>query len=551
MAAVLPRLLRRAGAAFAIGACALGTLAADAMASSLVTLDGNGLAVRVSPGNQADHKFFVEPFRDIFRTGWRVGSAFVGAPPIDTFDDDCAANPVVNDVVCEGLRGPVTVTTLDGADVVVINDVQHDGAVRCVAGASFLQLATVSLAGGADRLDTVTTCPTGSVPEPGFSFRVVADGGAGDDTLRGTAGGDTLGGGPGDDSVSGGAGKDSLSGGTGTDLLDGGGGDDTFCCSSSGSATIIGGPGIDTVTYAPTTARVGVTIGDDSNGDGLVGITSDKVDGSVENVTSGSGNDALVGNAIGNALFGGAGDDVLRGEGGPDRLVGGLGRDTLSGGDGDDTLEGGDGGDVLIGGAGIDTFDAGPGDDTIDARDGNRDIVSCGTGVDDLTLDLREPFPPLSSGCEGGLRFALDDGRPGAVTGRVLLVRRDRSAVLPFRCQRASRVGCRGVLVVRAANRVLARRAYAVRRGAGARIRVALAATPTGSGRAPTRAAPATNSPRNTTSTSPRSAWASHGGRWIARRSNASEPLSTTLRLGPAATETASTTAAISPSATS
>ena len=67
----------------------------------------------------------------------------------------------------------------------------------------------------------------------------------------------------------------------------------------------------------------------------------------------------------------------------------------------------------------------------------------------------------------------------------------------------------------------------------------------------PTRAAPTTNRPRKTTSMGPRSACASHGGRCRATRSNASEPSSTMLRLGPAATDTTSTPAAISASATS
>jgi Ca2+-binding RTX toxin-like protein len=356
----------------------------------------------------------------------------------------------------------VVITTLDGADNVVVNDRQHDSVAGCVTGAPFGGLATVTLGAGDDRLNAITSCAAGTVPEGGFSFRVVVVAGAGDDTVDGTGGGDRIDGGAGDDDLSGGGGNDAMGGGTGTDLVDGGDGDDTFCCSSSGSARIAGGPGIDTVTYSPTTARVGVTIGDDSNGDGLVGITNDKVQGSVENVTSGSGNDALVGNAAPNALIGNAGADVLRGEGGADRVVGG------------------DGGDTLIGGTGVDTLEGGPGDDTIDARDGTNDIVTCGPGTDSLTLDLREPFPSFTSGCEGGVRFALDDGRPGVVTGRALAVRPDRTARLAFTCPRAARVACRGVLTLRAASarRILARAAYAVPRGARARILVNLSAVP-------------------------------------------------------------------------
>ena len=262
----------------------------------------------------------------------------------------------------------------------------------CVTGAPFGGLATVTLGGGDDRLNAITSCTAGTVPEGGFSFRVVVVAGAGDDTVNGTEGGDRIDGGAGDDDLSGGGGNDAMGGGTGTDLVDGGDGDDTFCCSSSGSARIAGGPGIDTVTYSPTTARVGVTIGDDSNGDGLVGITNDKVQGSVENVTSGSGNDALVGNAAANALIGNAGADVLRGEGA---------RTAWSAG--------------TAGYAhrrhGVDTLEGAPGT-TRSTRVTARTTSSPAARTDSLTLDLREPFPSFTSGCEGGVRFALDEAGP-------------------------------------------------------------------------------------------------------------------------------------------
>jgi serralysin len=49
----------------------------------------------------------------------------------------------------------------------------------------------------------------------------------------------------------------------------------------------------------------------------------------IENATSGSGNDTLRGNAAGNRLDGGAGADVLQGDGGADILIGGAGADTF------------------------------------------------------------------------------------------------------------------------------------------------------------------------------------------------------------------------------
>ena len=56
----------------------------------------------------------------------------------------------------------------------------------------------------------------------------------------------------------------------------------------------------------------------------------------IENATSGSGNDKLVGNDAANLLSAGAGDDVLTAGGGDDTLVGGAGTDTLAGGAGAD-----------------------------------------------------------------------------------------------------------------------------------------------------------------------------------------------------------------------
>jgi Ca2+-binding RTX toxin-like protein len=71
---------------------------------------------------------------------------------------------------------------------------------------------------------------------------------------------------------------------------------------------------------------------------------------SIENVTTGHGDDVIEGNALDNILNGGAGDD------------------TLTGGYGDDTLTGGDGSDSFVLGA---VF----GDDTITDFDSSSDMI--------------------------------------------------------------------------------------------------------------------------------------------------------------------------------
>jgi serralysin len=85
----------------------------------------------------------------------------------------------------------------------------------------------------------------------------------------------------------------------------------------------------------------------------------------IENARGGSGDDDIVGNAVGNALYGNGGGDRLTGRAGSDLLFGGNGNDRLngsvgvdltSGGDGNDRLVGGTGPDVLVGGRGADIF---------------------------------------------------------------------------------------------------------------------------------------------------------------------------------------------------
>lgn len=94
----------------------------------------------------------------------------------------------------------------------------------------------------------------------------------------------------------------------------------------------------------------------------------------IEEARSGSGNDTLNGNDIGNLLNGNTGNDTLAGNGGADgltghwgddRLDGGADNDELNGGNWDDLLFGGDGDDILLGAFGNDKIDGGSGTDTI------------------------------------------------------------------------------------------------------------------------------------------------------------------------------------------
>ena len=140
-------------------------------------------------------------------------------------------------------------------------------------------------------------------------------GGSAADTLTGDANANVLNGGAGTDNLSGGDGDDILIGGAGADVLNGGTGSDTASYATSTTA----------VTANLTTP--GSNLGD-AAGDTYTGI---------ENLTGGSGNDTLTGNASGNVLDGGAGNDSLNGAGANDILIGGSGADALNGSTGIDT----------------------------------------------------------------------------------------------------------------------------------------------------------------------------------------------------------------------
>jgi Ca2+-binding RTX toxin-like protein len=227
----------------------------------------------------------------------------------------------------------------------------------------------------------------------------IADGGAGNDTLRGEGGNDLLRGGVGNDSLLGGDGDDSLLGGdgddvltagNGNDLLEGGAGKDRLA-GDAGSDTLDGGDGDDQLAGgAGTDTLLGGAGNDRLMGD----ADADTLDGGAGNDTllggtghdrlvGGEGNDSLSGEADNDTLDGGLGNDTLLGGTGNDSLLGDEGNDSLSGDDGDDALVGGAGLDRLFGGNGNDALDAGADNDSLDGGAGN-DALFGGTGNDTL-----------------------------------------------------------------------------------------------------------------------------------------------------------------------
>ncbi len=287
------------------------------------------------------------------------------------------------------------------------------------------------------------------------------------DTLTGGSGPDSIEGLGGADVIRGGAGPDVLSGGFGNDLLDGGPGTDRDL--------FFGDPlDTDTVDYSARTTAVNVTLREADapavtiDGDELVHI---------RNVTGGSANDRLVGNSRNNVLIGG---------GGADRLDGKTGNDTLRGDAGNDLIgplrakparvcQGGfcttrhfvDNPPV----DGTDTVDGGSGNDILSVVDGVRDNgVACGTGTDDLEVDLRDTA--VNSSCEQVRQAPFDQHPALRIPGRT--VRLDASGRVTVRllCPRGVKGVCRGTLRLRQRGRTIGSASYRIARGRAARVRV-------------------------------------------------------------------------------
>jgi uncharacterized delta-60 repeat protein len=180
------------------------------------------------------------------------------------------------------------------------------------------------------------------------------DGGAGDDVidggqagnlLIGGAGNDFLNGGQGNDTLLGGDGKDELEGGFGQDEIDGGAGNDRISDFDNVSDDFHGGDGIDSIDFGDSTGmdlRISL---DNHDNDGQP-REHDNVRDDIENVTTGEGNDLIIGSAKSNVLDGVFGNDTIIGGAGPDTLIGGPGDDELLAKDGFvDVVNGVDGND--------------------------------------------------------------------------------------------------------------------------------------------------------------------------------------------------------------
>jgi Tol biopolymer transport system component len=132
-----------------------------------------------------------------------------------------------------------------------------------------------------------------------------------------------------------------LDGGAGSDVLYGLDGNDTLIGGTAAVGSynqLWGGAGNDTASYAGTGGKVYASIeGSSAYVDSGGGYVITDAYNSIENLTGGSGNDTLIGDAGANRLQGGAGSDQLYGRGGADTFVYGAYSDSTVGG-GYDTI---------------------------------------------------------------------------------------------------------------------------------------------------------------------------------------------------------------------
>jgi Ca2+-binding RTX toxin-like protein len=331
----------------------------------------------------------------------------------------------------------------------------------------------------------------------GGGGRDALDGGAGADTLAGDADADTLVGGAGNDTLDGGAGDDVLDGGAGDDVVSGGDGDDLLQ-SSQGDDVLHGAAGDDRLLASggdPVVLDGGdgddALLGGDADDQLLGGAGDDRLDGGAgaDVLSGGAGNDAVdYGQRVAPVFvtIGAGSDDGAAGEhdtveGDVEQVLGGAGNDVLAAGAGSVQLHGGLGNDTLRGGPGADVLDGGAGDDRIFARSASadHDAVRCGDGTDAFDADRSDQ---VASDCESGHVDGIAIGSPSQLrtppavsfTGPSQLVvhvdARGRFA-LEVHCRSQTTGRCDVRLTVRA---TLGRRTLRI---AAARLRIAPAAT--------------------------------------------------------------------------
>jgi hypothetical protein len=205
-----------------------------------------------------------------------------------------------------------------------------------------------------------------------------------------------------------------------------GAGNDTYGYASGwhtniGALCIFDSGGIDTIDVAGLGGNqlINLNPGTFSNIMDEVGNVSIAIGVIIENATSSSGNDTLIGNDVANILTSGGGNDTLRGGGGDDWLVPGWGNNSLDGASGTDTvdyIEGMTAGGISINlGLGTATNNGGAGSDTLTSVENVRGTtyndVIVGSNVSNV-LEGHHGNDTISGGSGDDTLIGDTDGTP-------------------------------------------------------------------------------------------------------------------------------------------
>jgi Ca2+-binding RTX toxin-like protein len=277
-----------------------------------------------------------------------------------------------------------------------------NGTVKCTSTGEAFTKVTAKL--GAQR-DFISNPIVSGAQKLAPVTAVSLDGEADSDVVSGTDNGDTLTGAGGDDELRGLAGNDTLLPGDGQNTLRGGDGSDLVDFSGADRSRANQDTFV-TIDNFPNDGASCATVKSPIP----AGCEGNNVRNDVEDITTGNGNDQIIGSDNVNkittnggadrvtALAGddqlllGDGNDFAEGNDGIDTIGGGAGKDELHGNAGNDTINGnaanvGDADDenTLFGDAGSDTINGAAAKDTISAGDDN-DIVHAGNGNNVIDL---------------------------------------------------------------------------------------------------------------------------------------------------------------------
>ncbi|HWS33529.1 MAG TPA: calcium-binding protein [Actinoplanes sp.] len=214
-------------------------------------------------------------------------------------------------------------------------------------------------------------------------------GGNGNDTIDGDTnvvtepgrpGNDVIHGGNGNDTLGGFGGEDRLFGGNGNDGLDGDDGRDTLD-GGAGSDVLIGD--LDPARLAADVMRGGAGVDEVRYSHYTKAVTVDldgasRDDGAPgEHDTVGADVEILTGTSGNDTLIGNAAPNEIDGYGGNDAITGGPGNDYLLGSDGNDRFWGSEGNDTIETRGGVNRADGGPGSDVCVSRVAEDALISC------------------------------------------------------------------------------------------------------------------------------------------------------------------------------